>query len=89
MLTHIADRHAGGLARPGPWHAIHSLLRKFWAEKEIEHDYLYVAHDRDAWKLLGATFLTWMAQPMKTTKAELLSQNPWESKGALLRQQTN
>ena len=26
---------------------------------------------------------------MKSTKAELLLQNPWESKGALLRQQTN
>lgn len=89
MLAHVADRHAGGLARHGPWHTTHSLLRKFWAEKEIEHDYLYLAHDRDAWKLLGATFLKWMDQPMKSTKAELLLQNPWESKGALLRQQTN
>lgn len=87
MLTHLATRQTGGLNRPGPWHTAHSLLRKFWSECGIDHDYLYYAQDRDAWKDLGAIFLRWMGQPETITKTELLPTNPWESKGALLRQQ--
>eukprot|EP00438_Fugacium_kawagutii_P032885 Skav216144 [mRNA] locus=scaffold1946:433937:434971:- [translate_table: standard] len=87
MLSHLAHRHTGGLNRPGPWRTPHSLLRKFWSEQGIDHDYLYYAQDRDAWRDLGTTFLSWMGQPEAITKSELLPTNPWESKGALLRQQ--
>eukprot|EP00438_Fugacium_kawagutii_P011708 Skav231763 [mRNA] locus=scaffold695:213065:216289:- [translate_table: standard] len=87
MLTHLATRHTGGLNRPGPWHTAHSLIRKFWSECGIDHDYLYYAQDRDAWRDLGRRFLCWMGQPESITNTELLPTNPWESKGQLLRQQ--
>ena len=38
MLEHLARKHTSGLTRPGPWHTVHSLMRKFWTETQLEHD---------------------------------------------------
>ena len=89
MLQHLANRHSSGLSRSGPWHTIHSLMTKCWKENDLDHDYLYAAQDRVAWQDLRKTFLDWMGHCTNYAKLELLPSNPWESKGALLRQQTH
>ena len=89
MLQHLANLHSSGLSRSRPWHTIHSLMTTCWKENDLDHDYLYAAQDRVAWQNLRKTFLDWMGHCTNYAKLELLPSNPWESKGALLPQQTH
>eukprot|EP00438_Fugacium_kawagutii_P018667 Skav210098 [mRNA] locus=scaffold1510:459500:462923:- [translate_table: standard] len=88
LMAHVMGRHVEGLCRTGPWHTVHSLLQKFWATHQLPHDYMYQAQDREAWKTTGQCFLEWMGYPQTIVNVEILAENPWESKGSLLRQQT-